>query len=411
MSNVRRHAFVLFAALIGAAFFVAFLFGGQAKGQDGRGAIGSDAQGRAFVRGELIVSFEPGLSDDAKNRAVEAQAARVERSIPEIGVQVLSFPRIAGRAGERQDEALMRVKEALEEAPGVEAVDFNYLRRVNYVPNDARFGKQYALRRIKASRAWNETRGSLGTKIAIVDSGIRDSHPDLNAKVVAQRDFVNGDRKAEDTLGHGTHVAGIAAAETNNGTGTAGVCPECTLMAAKVVGRNGTGTTADAIAGIVWSAKNGAKVINVSIGAYGYVKAEHDAVKYAAGKGAVLIAAAGNDNVSTKTYIAAYPEVIAVAATNNVNRRAKFSNKGRWVDVAAPGVGIVSTFPSRGYRSLSGTSFSAPHVAGVAGLLASQGRSPAEIRRRILGTARDLGPRGKDTLYGHGLVDAEAATR
>lgn len=366
--------------------------------------------GTPYVAGELLITYE----EDAPPRVTEdlprEVAGEVADELPVADTQVVEFPEVKEEGSEKaREETLEQKKAELEQDPAVAAVDYNYVRELFYVPNDPKFGAQYGLRKIEAPKAWDKTRGRAGARIGVVDSGINRAHPDLNAKIAAQYDFGNRDRVAEDRVGHGTHVAGVAAAETGNRTGVAGACPNCKLVVAKI-DRRGTIDAAGVIKGIKWSADRGAEAINLSLGAEGYVEAEARAVRYARSKGAVVVAASGNvaRQGNPRIYPAAYPGVIAVGATTRADRRASFSSFGKWVDVAAPGVDILSTY-GRGYRSLDGTSFASPYVAGVAGLLASQGRGPRTIERRILSTAKDLGPRGRDPYYGAGRLDAAAA--
>ena len=176
----------------------------------------------------------------------------------------------------------------------------------------------------------------------------------------------------------------------------AGGCPACKLIIAKVFDPD-QGYDFAIARGITWSADSGAEVINCSFTGPGDSRAFKDAIDHATKKGAVVVAAAGNGDTNKPKYPAAYPGVIAVAATNQQDQRTSFSNHGSWVDVVAPGVGILSTFPG-GYRSLNGTSVAAPHVSALAGLLAAQGRGPLAIKDRILQTALDLGPKRPRSL-------------
>lgn len=372
--------------------------------------VDEDPDGVPYVAGELLITYE----EDAPSKVVEELPqeveGEVEDTLPLADTQVVEFPKVKESGSEEEREKTLEQKKAeLEKAPAVAAVDYNYVRELLYVPNDLKFRAQYGLKKIEAPKAWDRSRGSPRTRIAIVDSGIQARHPDLNAKVAAQYDFGNRDRVAEDTVGHGTHVAGVAAAETGNRTGVAGTCPNCKLIVAKI-DRRGTIDAAGVVRGIKWSADRGADVINLSLGAEGYVEAEARAVRYARGKGAVVVAAAGNEarQGNPRIYPAAYRGVMAVGSTTRSDRRAGFSSFGKWVDVTAPGVDILSTY-GRSYRYLDGTSFSSPFVAGVAGLLDSQGRGPRSIERRILSTAKDLGANGRDPYYGAGRVDAAAA--
>jgi len=352
---------------------------------------------------------EPETPEAVEEKAVEASAGRVGEELEAANAEVVEFPGIKDDApGEARESALEEAKEKLERAPGVEAVDYNYVREFAFIPNDPRFKKQWGFKKPYFNAAWNKTRGK-GVRVAIVDSGIAQNHPDLKKKIVLQRDFVNEDGRAEDDVPHGTHVAGTVAAVTNNGKGGAGGCPGCRLVIAKV-GDSNTLTDRDIVQGIRWSTDRGVKALNMSFGGPGYSDALKNAVDYAAGKGVVLVAASGNSGKNERLYPGAFPNVIAVGATNRDDRKTGFSTYGDWVDVVAPGKGIISTVPG-GYASYDGTSMAAPHVTALAGLLAAQGRDPAQIKERILSTAMDLGREGRDPLYGEGRINANAAVR
>jgi serine protease len=247
---------------------------------------------------------------------------------------------------------------------------------------------------------------------------------------VAGYDFVNDDVHPNDDEGHGTHVAGTVAQTTNNTLGVAGVAFKASLMPVKVLGANGSGTLADVADGIRWAADHGAKVINLSLGTTASSNTVKNAVAYAYGKGATIVAAAGNDGKKRNMYPAAYNEyVIAVGAVRYDKQRARYSNYGSFVDLVAPGGdlnvdqnkdgygdGVLQqTFAQGnpvqfGYYFYQGTSMATPHVAGTAALLVSNGvTSPSEVRSRLESTAQDLGSKGKDIYYGWGLVDAVKA--
>ncbi len=410
----RQKMSILMSILFGAVLSVVVLLvlAPGAWGEEPEGIVDRDPQGSPYMAGELLVTYKPEAGAGAKERTKQRSKGRVDKELPAVRAQLLSFPEVKNeQAREDREETLEEVKQALEQDPTVEDVSYNYLRQVSYTPDDPRFGKQYGLSKPRFTRAWNRTLGA-GVKIAVLDSGIAAGHPDIQGKVAAERDFVNGDGVAQDdhVIGHGTHVAGIAAARTDNGRGIAGGCPGCKLLVGKVVRSNGGGTIADEVEGIIWAANNGAKVINLSLAGPETNAAERNAVEYAWNKGAVIVAAAGNTNSSVPQYPAAFSRAIAVIATDSADRRTSYSSYGSWVDVAAPGVSIVSTVPG-GYRYYSGTSFSSPHVAALAGLLAAQGRSNSEIRSRILGTAVDLGATGRDNYYGYGRINAARALR
>jgi thermitase len=264
------------------------------------------------------------------------------------------------------------------------------------------------------------TSGS-GIKVAVLDSGVDLDHPDINPKVVLRANF-SGAATNEDNYGHGTHVAGIVAA-SHNTYGVAGVCPGCTILAGKVLDDRGIGSSSGLANGINWAVSNGAKVINMSIGVRASRTLE-TAINNAWSKGVVLVAAAGNGGNQTKIYPAAYPNVIAVAATDNKDAKASFSTYGAsWVDLAAPGVNVYSTFPDQDFalaepnnRSLSydvgnGTSMSSPIVAATAALawsriLLRRARQYAAI---VESTADKIG--GTGTYWANGRVNACRAVR
>lgn len=280
--------------------------------------------------------------------------------------------------------------------------------------NDTYRGKQYALDKVLAPKAWDITMGE-EVKIAIVDSGVDLTHPDLAEKLVQGVNTVDKRFPPKDEMGHGTHVAGIAAAIANNNEGIAGLAPKATIIPVKVLGEN-AGSDATIAEGIMWAADQGADVINMSLGIYEESQVLNDAVKYAIDKNVVVVATMGNDNVERKRYPAACAGVIAVGSTDNQDKKSRFSNYGDWISIAAPGSDIFSTFPTypvsingpEGYASLSGTSMAAPLVTGLAALIRSKhkGMSPAEVKELIQKTADDLGDTGFDKMFGHGRVNA-----
>ncbi|QNE22711.1 S8 family serine peptidase [Kribbella qitaiheensis] len=264
-------------------------------------------------------------------------------------------------------------------------------------------------------QAWDLTKTAGAQTVAVLDTGIDAGHPDLAGRVLAGRNEIQPGTTPNDNNGHGTMTAGIIGANTNNGAGVAGVAWNVKILPVKVLDSSGSGPDSVIIAGINWAANNGARVINMSLGGDGDDSLLHDAVKAAVAKGVVVVAAAGNTGVNVPHFPASYPEVLSVAATDNNGALTSFSTQGDWVDIAAPGWNIISTGP-RGltpagylpYWTNSGTSFSAPMVAGVAALLRNKFPSytPAQIMDRLKSTARDAGPRGLDPFYGAGILDA-----
>ena len=265
----------------------------------------------------------------------------------------------------------------------------------------------WGVARIGADKVWNIGSG-VGVKIAIVDTGIQTSHPDLISNIAQGYDFVNNDTDANDDNGHGTHVAGLASASLNQ-AGVVGVSHSSKLMPVKVLNAQGYGYLSDVAKGIYYATDNGARVINLSLGSTTDSLVLKDAVNYAANKGVVVVAAAGNDGGAPCSYPAAYSNAICVVATDSRNLLASFSNIGG--ELAAPGVYNYSTYLGSTYRYLSGTSMATPHVSGAAALLFSicTTCSSSEIRTLMRETAVDLGEVGQDILFGYGLVDLTAA--
>ncbi|MER5257118.1 S8 family peptidase [Streptomyces sp. NPDC002855] len=280
--------------------------------------------------------------------------------------------------------------------------------------------QQWALDALKLPDAWGETKGD-DTVIAVVDTGADLDHPDLKGRLVDGHDFVDGDDEPKDMNGHGTHVSGIAAAHTDNGVGIAGGAPGAKIMPVRVLGAGGTGDNADITKGIVWAADHGADVINLSLGESGLMArllkggVLNQAIAHAHDKGAVVVAAAGNEGTALQPYKVDTP-VLVVGASDQDGKPADFSNFGAQQAVSAPGVGILSTLPTyrtketlkddSGYGELDGTSMAAPYVSAVAALLHQQDRTPDQIMAAIRGTAKN--PDGLAKL-GLGIVDAKAA--
>jgi len=225
----------------------------------------------------------------------------------------------------------------------VEFAEPNYLVAAQLVPNDSLYNQQYAPRRIGLETAWDTTIGSPSVVVAVIDSGIELTHPDLASKIVPGWDFVDADADANDTNGHGTHCAGIIAASMNNTRGIAGVAAGCKLMPVRVLGSNGTGTLADVASGVVWATDRGARVISMSLGTSSNSTTLANAIDYAWNRNVLVVAAAGNYNSTTPIYPGYFTNCIAVASTDQNDVRSPFSSFGSWVDVAAPGSSIVST--------------------------------------------------------------------
>lgn len=337
--------------------------------------------------GQILVKFRPGTPAQVVAETHRQNGGQLAGVIAGIDVHVVKVP-----AGNEQAKVAAYLKNPNILYAEVDGV-YSAVESFTPPPNDTYYSQQWQYNNtgqaagtpdadIDAPEAWAVTAGSSAVYIAILDTGVDQSHPDLMGKIAGNKNFSNS-KTVDDKYGHGTHVAGSAAAITNNAMGVAGTCPDCMLLNVKVLGDNGSGNWSWIANGITWATDNNAKVINMSLGGTSGSSALRDAVDYAWGKGVVVVAAAGNSSTSQPFYPAAYPNAIAVAATDRNDAMASFSNYGSaWVDVAAPGVDILSTAPDhrnriwgRGtsYDTLSGTSMASPHVAGIAGLVWSQG--------------------------------------
>jgi hypothetical protein len=282
-----------------------------------------------------------------------------------------------------------------------------------HYPNDPNYGYQWAWETIGAPAAWGYSKGQ-GILIAVVDTGADLDHSDLADKVRTDidYDFVNDDSDADDDHGHGTHVSGIAAAATNNGIGVAGLGWQATILPLKIIGKDGTGDTADLITAIYYAADNGADVINMSIGDTADCPSSlQAAVDYAYARGVVLVAASGSDGAGAEMYPANCEHVLGVASTERDDSRSSESNYGNHVSVAAPGSEIYSTVMNNSYGRKSGTSMATPYVAGLAALLIAHypSYSPDEVASAIMDNAKDLGQAGWDPYYGCGRINAREA--
>lgn len=280
------------------------------------------------------------------------------------------------------------------------------------VPNDTLYSEyQWNLPKIDTESGWNVTKGSDDIVVAVIDTGVQSDHPDLKGRLVQGVNIVDPSSPPEDDVGHGTHVAGIISASVNNGEGVAGMTWYTKIMPVKALDSSGAGSTYSVAEGILWATDHGADVINMSLGNYATAEFLHDALKYAYDHGVVLVAASGNDNTDRPGFPAAYEEVLAVAATDPDNSRAEYSNYGDYIDIAAPGTSIPSTYPGSRYAALSGTSMASPHVSALASLVraANPKLTNAEVMDVIRKTAVDLGAQGQDKEFGYGQIDVVAA--
>jgi subtilisin len=270
----------------------------------------------------------------------------------------------------------------------------------------------WGIDRVDAPAAWGTSVGT-GVRVAVVDTGIKSDHADLSSRVILGPNYSNPSKASTDDNGHGTHCAGTVGA-SNNSIGVVGVAPDCTLIAVKVLDRQGSGWASDIIAGINWAADN-ADVISLSLGFLSPIAALEGAVNAAAADGVLVVAAGGNegDQGSPALYPAAYASTLAVAATNSSDGVPVWSTRGSYIDIAGPGVSVNSTWKDGYYRTISGTSMATPHVAGAVALLIGSGvTAVADIRAALISTADDINSAtlpGLDNVIGNGLLDVEQA--
>ncbi len=388
--------------------------------------------GRRFAEDRVIVKFRPGLAARSVGPLLEAYGSSTIASVPGVALRVVAVPKGVTAAG---------FISALNRNPDVAVARLDPITRIAVRPNDKYFGDQYALSNsgqvlddlpdrpqgkagadISATGGWGQTKGSSGVIIAILDTGVELTHPDIKNKIVSPgKDFINNDNDASDDHWHGTHVAGIAAAETNNELGIAGVGWDCAVLPGKVMAASGEGDYGALILGIYWAVDQGVGIINLSLGGDARDTDLLAALRYANEHNVVVVAAAGND-AGPVLYPAAYDDYcLAVAATDYNDARAAFSNIGPEVDVAAPGVDILSLYPTwdtpagfAPYVYANGTSMATPHVSGLAALLKTlkPWLTVGEIMNIIRYSADDVNADafpGRDNYIGFGRINVERA--
>ncbi|MFP4225950.1 MAG: S8 family serine peptidase [Desulfobacterales bacterium] len=457
---------------------------GQAQNSQNRSSL---CLSQNFVPGEAIVKLAESKKITANTRelltslgmrqmAGGANRARLFSFSPETaGSQSIQprsadaspYPLLAGASMDtRMREKLNTLHQikALQGRTDIAAAEPNYRHQGLQSPNDEHYPLQWHYPLINLPEAWEISRGSQDVKIAVIDTGVIVDHPDLAGKITADSyDFISdpdramdgdgidsnpndpGDDTQGDTSFHGTHVAGTAAADTDNDTGVAGTAWNCRIMAIRTLGKGGSGTTYDSLQGVRYAAglendagttpDEPADIINLSLGGGSFSQTEQDVLAQARAAGVIIIAAAGNSAENAPSYPAAYDGVISVSAVDINANPAPYSNFGDTIDVAAPGGdfssdlngdgyvdGVLSTGGDNSdgkvqkvYTFFQGTSMAAPHMAGVAALMKSvrPDLTPNDLDGFLQSGAivRDLGPAGRDERYGYGLIDASLAVR
>lgn len=367
------------------------------------------AQGNSQNPNRRIVVFTDEVVDSSAQEAIVKGAGGVIiKRLGLINAQAVYLP--------EQAEPAVRVH------PSVKRIDADVLVHATGKPAPPPQPSQtlpWGIDRVEADLAWSTTSGN-GIKVAIVDTGISLSHPDLALNIKGGVNTINSIKSANDDNGHGTHVAGTVAA-LNNSIGVVGVGPGVNLYAVKVLDRNGSGFLSDVIEGLDWSINNGMQVVNMSLGTDSDIQSFHDAVIKVNQAGVVQVGAAGNDGAAVD-FPGAYTEVIGVAAvqknSDGTLSAASFTSRGGEVDLSAPGVDVLSTYKGSSYATLSGTSMATPHVTGATALVLTtplatydingNGRwDPAEVQNKLMTTAENIGL--DPTMFGSGFVRADLA--
>ena len=336
-----------------------FILGGTNKGEPDSTRVVPVY--RASPTGNWVIHYDPNTPESEKWEYVDRIGGTLVERIHELEVWVVDVPQAFGSGDFTFDS-------------DVELIEQDFFVSVNFdiPPSDPDYDRQWALPHIQAETAWNEMDDLRPVTVAVIDTGVCMSHEDLQDRVLDNGyDFVDDDDDPDDVFGHGCSVAGIIAANIDNGIGIAGFAPNASILPVRVLGPGGSGSMADVAAGIVYAADEGADIVNLSLGSMVGSQVTKDAVDYAVNKGVTVIASAGNSGGSAPGYPARYENVVAVGAVDPNGARSSFSNKGG--DIWAPGRDVHTTFLDNGYKALNGTSFSAPYVSAMAAVLEGMG--------------------------------------
>jgi subtilisin family serine protease len=351
-----------------------------------------------YAPGELLIKFKDNLTSEQEGNILKNWGLTVKSEIPQIKVKVLNVP-------EESEAALAR---ALAKNPNIEFAEVNGIAELAMTVNDTYFASEWHLPKIGAPIAWDTSTGS-GVTIAILDTGVDATHPDLAAKIIPGYNFYDNNTNTSDVYGHGTKSAGTAAAVTDNGVGVASVAMNSKIMPIRVAGTNGYATWSALANGTTYAADHGARVVSMSFQNPSSNSTVLTAANYARSKGTVVIGASGNTSAYDGTVASNLMTI--VAATDSTDNRAGWSTYGPSVDIAAPGVSLYTTTNGGGYATWSGTSAATPAIAGVAALVIAKNSSltASQIDNILYTTTLDLDTPGWDQYYGWGRVDAAAA--
>ncbi|ARO87589.1 peptidase S8 [Nitrosospira lacus] len=361
---------------------------------------GPGAGSETWAKGRILVVPRAGLPEKELAKILGAHGGK-GRKIGQSDLYIVDLP---GNASEKAIAA------RLAHHPHLKFAEPDYLVTPDFVPNDPYYGSAWHLPKIGAASAWDGAQGA-GVTIAILDSGVDSAHPDLAARMVPGWNFYDNNSNTSDVYGHGTKVAGAAAAAGNNGVGVASVSGQSKIMPIRVTNTSGAGYVSMLAQGTTWAADRGARVVNMSFALIAGSSTIQNAAQYMKNKGGLVVVGAGNSGIN-ETY-APTTTLIAVSATDSNDAKASWSSYGNFVAVSAPGAGIWTTTRGGGYGAVSGTSFSSPVTAGVVALMMSAAPTlqNTKIESLLFSTAVDLGAAGRDPYYGYGRVNAGAAVK
>lgn len=365
------------------------------------GAASAGAPPEQGDTARLIVRARAGLPHGKQQRLLAQHEARRRGHLKRLDAAIVEVPR-AKLAG---------VKAALRRSGAFSTVEEDARVSTTTAPSDPLFALQWGVVQISALESWAISRGAATIPIAVVDTGVDASHPDLAGQILPGYDFANGDADPSDDNGHGTAMTGIIVAKADNAIGVAGIAPEARVLPVKVLDADGTGYYSAVAEGIIYAVDQGAKVINLSLAGADASTTLQSAVDYARAHGAIVVAAAGNYGTGVPMYPAACNGAVAITASDARDQRATFSNYGAWTSLAAPGVGIFTTAPGGSYAGVTGTSPATAVASGAFALLlaANPDMTGADAVARATAKTLDIGTSGWDPYSGFGRVDAYAA--
>ena len=374
----------------------------QKKGQEAQGGNMQEGKILGSSRDHILIKFKNDLKNEKKEEFFLKNGTKEKFEIKQIGVKAIFVPE-----GKTSKDMVERIKK--EDKEIIDFVEEDVFLEPTSTPNDPQYPNQWHHPKINSPLAWDKSNGNSIT-IAIMDTGVDCNHPDLASNCVSGWNTVSNNSETADIYGHGTNVAGTAAAVGNNGNQVAGISYASKIMPLRVSNdaSGGYAYYSDIAEAIVWASDHGARVANASYSVSGSYSVQTSA-DYMKKNGGLVTVSAGNSGANTG--LGAVPQLITASATTSTDARASFSSFGNDVDVSAPGVGILTTTRGGGTGGVSGTSFSAPATAGVIGLIfsANPKLSADQAQDILFKSSKDLGTAGWDIYYGWGRVDAGAA--